>query len=458
MADPLLQFFTMMDDQGVVVVKDAPKLDLELYIQNYRGRTRFDRLFLIGRSSVTLCVDALKAAVAEAKRGRDPQRYREAVECLRIAAPTDPDATFDQHWLEKQETANRMETARLLGELKVYKNNLIKESIRMGHEDLGKHLESIGDLIGASETYGKMRPDISTVKHLIDAGKHMIRMSIQRREWSIINSHVAKMALGGQYPDEERAQQPYVQIARGLANLGLDKYHSAAVCFLSVDSNVGSTPSYAELVSRNDVAVYGGLLALATMDRSELQTEVLDNTSFRVFLEAEPHIRRAISMFVNGRYSSCIEILEAYRPDYLLDIYLQRHISTIYAKIRSKCIVQYLIPFSRVSLETISKAFGTPEQPIEQELAAMIQKGTLKARINLIDRLVTTVRADPRSKMQADALRSAEEYERQAIERLRRMSLAAADLELKSIKKSGSTHPSGNDYGDFGADEQRMVF
>ena len=155
MADPLLQFFTQMDNLGIVVVKgrqprmrqtsilqipnlaccaDAPKLDLDLYIQNYRGRTRFDRLFLIGRSSVTLCIDALKAAIAEAKRGRDTQRYRDAVECLRIASPSDLEANFDQKWLEQQEVANRAETARLQAELKVYKNNLIKESIRVSHD------------------------------------------------------------------------------------------------------------------------------------------------------------------------------------------------------------------------------------------------------------------------------------------------------------------------------------
>jgi COP9 signalosome complex subunit 1 len=127
---------------------DPPKFDLDLYIQNYKGeqipspahqlppdrtigRTRFDRLFLIGRSSVPLCVDALKAAIAEAKRGKDTQRYREAVECLRIAAPSEPEATFDQAWLEAQEAANQIETNRLLTELKGYKNNLIKESIRV---------------------------------------------------------------------------------------------------------------------------------------------------------------------------------------------------------------------------------------------------------------------------------------------------------------------------------------
>jgi COP9 signalosome complex subunit 1 len=80
---------------------------------------------------VPLCVDALKAAIAEAKRGRDTHRYREAVECLRIAAPSEPEASFDQVWLDAQEKANKAETNRLLMELKGYKNNLIKESIRV---------------------------------------------------------------------------------------------------------------------------------------------------------------------------------------------------------------------------------------------------------------------------------------------------------------------------------------
>lgn len=95
------------------------------------GRTRFDRLFLIGRSSVVLCADALKAAVAEAKKGRDIQRYRESVECLRIAAPNEPDAFLDSAWIDKVDKANTAETHRLEMELKGYKNNLVKESIRV---------------------------------------------------------------------------------------------------------------------------------------------------------------------------------------------------------------------------------------------------------------------------------------------------------------------------------------
>ena len=39
--------------------------------------------------------------------------------------------------------------------------------------------------------------------------------------------------------------------------------------------------------------------------------------------------------------------------------------------------------------------------------------------------------------MQDSALKAAENYEKQALDRLRRMGLAAADLELKGGKKTG---------------------
>jgi COP9 signalosome complex subunit 1 len=255
----------------------------------------------------------------------------------------------------------------------------------MGNEDLAKHLESIGDLNAASETFSKMRPDVSTPKQFLDVGKHLVRVSIQRREWGMVSAHLSKLG-GAQHADEEKAVQPYLKIAHGIALLGQEKYKEAAFSFLSADSSVPAS-TYSELASQGDIASYGGLLALASMDRNELQDNVLDNAEFRTFLEQAPHIRRAVTQFVSGRYSACIAILESYRPDYLLDIYLQKHIEKVYSEIRRKCIVQYLIPFSCVSLDTMNKAFGGPDQLIEGELAGMIQSGALEARINTIDKV-----------------------------------------------------------------------
>ncbi len=57
--------------------------------------------------------------------------YRAAVDCLQQAAPKDPDATLDTAWVDRMTKQVKIETDRLEQELKGYKNNLIKESIRV---------------------------------------------------------------------------------------------------------------------------------------------------------------------------------------------------------------------------------------------------------------------------------------------------------------------------------------
>ncbi|KAH7140634.1 26S proteasome subunit RPN7-domain-containing protein [Dactylonectria macrodidyma] len=430
----LLEFFTQMNNMNGVIVKDQPKLDLDLYLQNYTGRTRYDRLILIGKCSVSLCVDALKAAVAEAKAGSDVSRYREAWDCIRLAAPNEPEAQRDDAWIENTDRTNKLETARLELELKGYKNNLIKESIRMGNEDLGRHFESIGFLNEAAEYYSKMRQDVSTTKHIIDCGMRLVNISLQRRDWTMVLNNLGKIT-GVPNGEEEKATQAYTKIVSGIALLGLGHYSDAAKSFLQTDFGLPSV-TYSHVASPNDVAIYGGLLALATMDRKELQTRVLENQSFRTFLEHEPHIRKAISLFVNGRYSNCLSILESVRNDYMLDIYLQRHIPAIYAQIRSKSIVQYFVPFSCVTLDTLNEAFAREGESLEEELVEMIREGTLKARMDAKNKLLLAVVPDPRLEMQQKALEAARQYEQEAKERLRRMSLVAAGLEVAGFKKS----------------------
>lgn len=418
------------------MVKDAPKFDLELYISNYRGRTRFDRLLLIGQCSVPLCVDALKLAVAEAKRGKDTQRYRDAWECIRIVAPQEPEAAFDEAWVATTEKSNKAEQYRLEAELKGYKNNLIKESIRIGHRDLGEHFEATGNLNAAAETYIKMRPDASTQAHIQDVGKHAIGIMLQKRDWAGVLSNVNKV-LSPSTSDDPNPEQPYQKMVVGLAELGSSKYYEAAGSFLEV-GDVNKCQRLNDIASPNDVATYGGLLALASMDRLELQNRVLDNSNFRNYLELEPHVRKAVSMFVNGRYSSCLEILESYRSDYLLDVYLQAHVPIIFSQIRSKCIIQYFLPFSCVTLDNMNAAFAKPGESIEEELVRMIKKGVLNARINTIDKLLVAVSTDSRAAMQQKALTTARHYQKEARERIRRMNIVAAELEVKGPKKGGN--------------------
>lgn len=95
-----------------------------------RGRTRFTRLLHIGSRPSHLRSEALSNAVAEAQHHQDVEGF----EVARGLSKSSADATMtlaDQEWIETTRQQVKAETHRLESELKGYKNNLIKESIRV---------------------------------------------------------------------------------------------------------------------------------------------------------------------------------------------------------------------------------------------------------------------------------------------------------------------------------------
>lgn len=252
----------------------------------------------------------------------------------------------------------------------------------MGNEDLGKHYEATGQLAFAFDAYSRMRQDISIPRHVIDVSKHIIEISIERKEYIAVLSQVQKMRGTVVGPDEDKLIKAFCHASEGLSLMHAGQYADAAKTFLQTPPGMGT--SFNTIISPNDLAVYGGLCALATIDRSEMQKIVLENSEFRAYLELEPHIRRAIQAFVGSKYSTCLEILESYRADYLLDVHLTKHVDDLYTLVRSKSIVQYFIPFSCVTFETLNKNFAPPGKTIEKELAEMIKCGQLDARIDLV--------------------------------------------------------------------------
>lgn len=257
----------------------------------------------------------------------------------------------------------------------------------MTNEELGKHFEKVGKLPAATEAFGRMRQDVSTTKQIVDCSLLLAGIALQRKDWPSAVAHATKV-WSMPNVQEHSGSVGTSRIIAGVGYIGQGNYTEAARNFLMAD--YATSPSdYSHIASPNDIAVYGGLLSLATMDRNSLQSRVLDSQNFRSFLETEPQIRKAISLFVNGRYSACLAILESTRADYLLDIYLFKHVQDLYAKIRSKCIMQYFIPFSCVTLESLESAFAAPGASLEDELLAMIRRGTLKAKIDTKNKVST---------------------------------------------------------------------
>ena len=130
----------------------------------------------------------------------------------------------------------------------------------------------------------------------------------------------------------------------------IPRYKSAARQFLEASLDHCECP---DLMSPNNVAIYGGLTALATFDRTELlkqvwnslvmsqshiipPLQVISSTQFKLFLELEPQLREVLQCFYDSRYGHCLKLLEDMKDNLLLDLYLAPHIQTLFSMIRLK--------------------------------------------------------------------------------------------------------------------------
>ena len=400
---------------------------------------------------------------------------------------------MDTAWAETRNKQIKAEADRLDAELKGYKNNLIKESIRvrslcivpegteradfstqqMGNEDLGNFCYATGDFPAAAKAYTRMRDYATLPKHIAEMTLRQTLVALAQRAWMPASAHLIKLRnLHPSLPPVDKPRFDHVGYAlAGLAEMGGRNFRDAAAYFLCVDPQVfavssSSAPGSAggdvvagivwtrAVLTPNDVAVYGGLCALASMTRGELQTRVLDSSTFRAFLELEPHVRRAIAFFVNAKYAQCLSTLEAYRSDWLLDIYLQPLVADIFAVVRQKCIVQYFEAFSCVSLDELARHFpptitnpssftnnGTTTastlELIRAELRSLIDASILPARLDLPNNQLVAPPANPRREVLLAALDDAAEYERTLRLRLSRINMVAAGMEVKAATGEG---------------------
>lgn len=68
-----------------------------------------------------------------------------------------------------------------------------------------------------------------------------------------------------------------------------------------------------QIVTPQDIAILGGLCALAAFDREELKVRVLENQGFKEFLDLVPDVRDMISDFYYSRYGSCFTAFDRIR-------------------------------------------------------------------------------------------------------------------------------------------------
>ncbi|XP_037771080.1 COP9 signalosome complex subunit 1 isoform X1 [Chelonia mydas] len=482
-------------------VVENPTLDLEQYASSYSGLMRIERLQFIADHCPQLRVEALKMALSFVQRTFNVDVYEEIHRKLSEATrelQNTPDAVpdggiepppLDTAWVEATRKKALLKLEKLDTDLKNYKGNSIKESIRRGHDDLGDHYLDCGDLSNALKCYSRARDYCTSAKHVINMCLNVIKVSVYLQNWSHVLSYVSKAESTpeiaeqrGERDSQTQAILTKLKCAAGLAELAARKYKQAAKCFLLASFDHCDFP---ELLSPSNVAVYGGLCALATFDRQELQRNVissrqvacrerstacrdlwealggaglsgeicvlcglksvmlsptllLSTLSFKLFLELEPQVRDIIFKFYESKYASCLKMLDEMKDNLLLDMYLAPHVRTLYTQIRNRALIQYFSPYVSADMRKMATAFNTTVAALEDELTQLILEGLINARIDSHSKILYARDVDQRSTTFEKSLLMGKEFQRRAKAMILRAAVLRNQIHVKSPPREGS--------------------
>jgi COP9 signalosome complex subunit 1 len=419
---------------------EPPNFDLEGYANSYEGLAKVRRLLFVAKHCPSLQIDALRRALRTVELTHNMTQYTDIRRRL-YQATSDAKFSLDQEecttFIMSTNKRAAITLERLDADLKNYRHNVIKESIRRGYDALGDHHLDCGDLNNALKMYTRARDHCTSNKHVVQLCLNIIKVSIHLKNWQQVLNYYSKAEGTPEMSSQSSSATVNQEIAcrlkcsAGLAELENRKYKNAARLFLQIHLDDCKCP---DLLSPHTVALYGGLCALASFDRQDLYTRVIASSSFKQFLELDPLLRDVVTQFHQSSYASCLRTLEDMRSSLMLDMYLSQHLQTLLTMIRNKALIQYFSPFSSVDLHRMAAAFNTSVSSLEDELTQLILDGQISARIDSHAKVMYARQVDQRSAIFQKALEVGEAYQLRTKALLIRSLLQKHDIKVKDSK------------------------
>uniref|UniRef100_A0A7S2K937 PCI domain-containing protein n=1 Tax=Zooxanthella nutricula TaxID=1333877 RepID=A0A7S2K937_9DINO len=384
--------------------------DLDTYISQYGTHGAVQRLQFIASSTSnrSLKIEASKLALDLLKRTTNAKGYTEAYtslkELLESADAAPPH--YDSVWVEAtQKQANILKDL-YEQDLHQAKSSQIKETIRNCFAQLTNLCIEQGDYSSAVTYASKSREYCTESEAVFSTCMTIIRLSALLRVYTNIQSFTSK---AHHTPFKDETGQSKIYAAYGLYHMTNKKFRDAALAFAQVrPSALG--PSFLDVLCPQDVAVYGVLCGLASLERNEVQGKLLESPTFRECLDLVPQIRDIALDFCGFKYAACLSALERLKESLSLDVHLSGQVADICQQIRSRGMVQYFAPFLSVSLHSMAQAFNTDVEGVQAEVAQLVGKRQLDAKIDSHRKILHVRSSNQRKSAYLNAMRVSQEF------------------------------------------------
>ena len=407
-------------------------MDVEGVCAQYSGRGLLERLvFACEKSEGVARTEIQRALLAAVKReSRDVILYERVARGLpnESGLLSESEVEAGWIWVAATRSENAVIKARLEGEIRAHSAGMLRESLRVGHMQLGTHLKECGLLSDALKAFGRARDYCATPAATRELCLAVVAVCIPLHLFNHAQSYILKAAAT---PSQDQ-DDAVLQYATALVHLDARAYRKATLALLLVP--VTSPSAINHLVSPNDIAIYGVLLALATLDRPALKTRAIDNPAFKHYLELEPPVREALLAFYDARYADCLRAIDSFRPALALDQNMAPHLDEIYALIRKRALIHYFQPFTSVTMASMAAALNTNSDNLESQIVSLIHSGDLNARLDKFKKVLYSKQINKRSRLFANVTSMGIDYSRSLNMAIFRMKLVKAGIVVRDDK------------------------
>jgi len=136
-----------------------------------------------------------------------------------------------------------------------------------------------------------------------------------------------------------------------------------------------------------------------------LKKKVIDSPEIKTVIHELPHLDSFIQSFYNCDYREFFNSLSYIVDQLNNDRYSRQHSKFFCRELRIRAYTQYLESYRSVQLSSIAHAFGVSEEFIDRELSRFIAIRNLPCKIDMVHRVVESVRPDNRNALYQKTLK-----------------------------------------------------
>ncbi|KAI9471265.1 hypothetical protein LPJ78_002294 [Coemansia sp. RSA 989] len=357
--------------------KPSLEFSLNEYLEDYKGYAKIRRAIFIGECCPELSAESYTIALQELEAHTlDTTTYTHVSKTL--AQLTGQPAALD--WIKQANKESKELDSEIKADLERAKKQVSKRDSLKAQRSLVQLLQRRGlmdESIRALQDGRSFCLDVSDQAQL-----HMeaARVSQLMCRWLQVATFVQRTESVAQKPSESLLAE--MAVMKVQADFGDGKW-SAAVAGLKQLSMESMKAVANGIVLPRDIALYGTLAGLASLQRDQIKHALLDNALFGQFLDSMPECLTLLQSFHGAKYTDVLACLDKIMSLCRLDPVISPHVATLEQKIRDNIVVLYIQPFMSIRLSSMAEAlcFESAEK-LEAVLVQMIDSRLIQARID----------------------------------------------------------------------------